>query len=170
NEEKYATGLSLPAGAVGASAYAACAADRGASLGAVSNWSQASQTAWTEIRRSAQLSAPGRFRLAETSRARCSTTCGSPYGPQAAASDAPNSPTQGVSKAAARCKGPVSALTTSRARASTAASSNSEVGGARIAAGADSLTIVSAHARSRCPPQTTTLRKPRSARCRATAA
>jgi len=118
--------------------------------------SQAEATASTVICRIAQLSEPGRRRPGDSSIAFWRVMWAWPYGPQATAEEAPNRATQGVSRAAAMCRGPVSEPTKRRARCSRAASSSSEVGGARMAEPCDCSTMVFAQACSCSPPQATT--------------
>src|SRR5689334_10118934 len=83
----------------------------------------------------------------------------------------PNSPTQGVPTAAAKCSGPVSELTISIARRAIAASSRTLVGGASLAQPPGPAAISSAQAFSFAPAQTIRLGNPRVwPKCAATAA
>ena len=95
--------------------------------------SQAASTCSTEIRRTAQLSAPASLRPGEPSKAAWSAMFRGPYGPHASRRVEPNRPILGVPTAAARCSGPVSAAIITFACVTSAASSISDVAGARRA-------------------------------------
>ncbi len=79
-----------------------------------------------------------------------------PHGPLRLAGTGPKRPTQGVPTAAAMWSGPVSLEMKSLASLAVSASSDSDVGGAFVAAPSASATIRSAAADSSGPPQTTT--------------